>query len=380
MELNSSISGAAITASVSPADRIARSTGPSRQGLQSTVRRVPGVVVELSHEAAAQSGQAAEGGAASAAVDLSGNPLSGGELASVMVDAQERLFGDEVEALERGSFNVYENEAQAEARQSAGPEAASASQDDGSGSPDGLSEEERQMVDQLAARDRAVRAHELAHVGAAGGLAGAPVFSYQTGPDGKRYAVGGHVSIDTSPGRTNEETISKAQRIRAAALAPADPSGADRAVAARASQMETQARAAESRSQAREAREALANVAEAAEAASADPSGEAVSLPELPAVDLDAASSAPELGEVEAPEPVRLDVPDLAPPPEQLGGVVVGGSVATLASPSLSAFQGGTASEAQLMSPSEADLVGAYLAASRLQSPTQNPALRLAMM
>lgn len=380
MDLNSAVGGATLAASVSPADRVARSTGPSRQGLQATVRRVPGVVVELSQEAAAKAGQSATGGDASPAVDLAGNPLAGGELASVMVDAQERLFGDEVEALEQGTFNLYENEAQSQARQSGGAEAVSVSQGEDARSPDGLSEEERQMVDQLAARDRAVRAHEMAHVGAAGGLAGAPVFSYQTGPDGKRYAIGGHVSIDTSPGRTNEETIAKAQRIRAAALAPADPSGADRAVAARASQMETQARAAEARSQAREAREALEGAAEAAKAASAGPRGESVSLPELPTVDLDAASSSPELGEVEAPEPVRLDVPDVAPPPELVGSVVVGGAVATLATPSLSAFQGGAAAEAQLMSPSEADLVGAYVAASRLQSPSQSPALRLAMM
>lgn len=78
---------------------------------------------------------------------------------------------------------------------------------------------------------------------AAGGLAqGGASFSYQTGPDGKRYAVGGEVSIDVSKGRTPQETIDKARQIRAAALAPADPSGQDRQVAARAARMEMEAR------------------------------------------------------------------------------------------------------------------------------------------
>ncbi len=96
----------------------------------------------------------------------------------------------------------------------------------------------------LQARDREVRAHEAAHMAAAGGLArdGAS-FSYETGPDNRRYAVGGEVSIDTSPGKTPEETLQKAQTIRAAAQAPAKPSQQDLAVAASAGQMAAEARA-----------------------------------------------------------------------------------------------------------------------------------------
>lgn len=107
----------------------------------------------------------------------------------------------------------------------------------------GLSEEDRKAVEELKARDREVRAHEQAHMAAAGGHAlGGPSYSYQTGPDGKRYAIGGEVKIDTSPVRDDPRaTIAKAQAIRAAALAPADPSGADRAVAAAASKMEADA-------------------------------------------------------------------------------------------------------------------------------------------
>lgn len=114
----------------------------------------------------------------------------------------------------------------------------------GSGQP--LTEAQQQQVAELAATDRRVRQHEQAHLAAAGGLANSGAnFSYRQGPDGKRYAVGGDVSINTSSGRTPQETIDRARRIRDAALAPADPSPQDRRVAAEASRMEAEARAAE---------------------------------------------------------------------------------------------------------------------------------------
>lgn len=102
----------------------------------------------------------------------------------------------------------------------------------------------QRQIAELAARDREVRAHEQAHVAAGGSLiTSGPTYTYQTGPDRHRYAVGGEVGIDTSPVRGDPEaTIDKARRIRAAALAPAEPSAQDRSVAARASQMESSAR------------------------------------------------------------------------------------------------------------------------------------------
>lgn len=105
-----------------------------------------------------------------------------------------------------------------------------------------LTPDEQQVVAELRTRDAEVRSHESAHMAAGGGLTGGMSLSYQLGPDGKRYAVGGEVSIDASPGKTPEETVLKAQRIRAAALAPAEPSAQDRSVAARAGQMEADAR------------------------------------------------------------------------------------------------------------------------------------------
>jgi len=107
-----------------------------------------------------------------------------------------------------------------------------------------LSEEERRILNELRARDAEVRAHEAAHLAAAGPYAnGAPTFEFQTGPDGRQYAVGGEVSIDTSPVPGDPEaTVRKAQTVKRAALAPRDPSEQDRAVAAQAAQLEAQAR------------------------------------------------------------------------------------------------------------------------------------------
>jgi hypothetical protein len=104
-----------------------------------------------------------------------------------------------------------------------------------------LTPEEQAEVAKLAARDREVRTHEAQHQAAAGEMAGAAQYTYQMGPDGKMYAIGGKVQITMTPGRTPEETIEKARQLRAAANAPADPSGQDMAVAAKAGAMEARA-------------------------------------------------------------------------------------------------------------------------------------------
>lgn len=99
-------------------------------------------------------------------------------------------------------------------------------------------------TEKLKRRDQEVRRHEQAHLAAAGGLAtGVARYSYQIGPDGKRYATGGEVNIDTSPVPGDPHaTIRKARQIRRAALAPANPSPQDRAVATSATQMEMKAK------------------------------------------------------------------------------------------------------------------------------------------
>ena len=111
--------------------------------------------------------------------------------------------------------------------------------------PDGgkLSEADQQVADQLQSRDREVRAHEAAHQAAGGGAVGGASYSYQQGPDGKQYAIGGEVPVDlSSGGGSPEATIAKMARVRAAATAPAEPSGQDFAVAAAASSIEAAAR------------------------------------------------------------------------------------------------------------------------------------------
>ncbi len=106
-----------------------------------------------------------------------------------------------------------------------------------------LSEADLKVVRELKQKDTEVRAHEAAHLAAAGGIAlGGANFGYQQGPDGIRYAVSGEVSIDTSPVAGDPAaTLRKADTIRRAALAPAEPSGPDMQVAASATAMAAQA-------------------------------------------------------------------------------------------------------------------------------------------
>ncbi|MFH2124193.1 MAG: putative metalloprotease CJM1_0395 family protein [Pseudomonadota bacterium] len=105
-----------------------------------------------------------------------------------------------------------------------------------------LDETELRQVQELQQRDAEVRAHEQAHLSSAGQYAsGGPSFSYQTGPNGKRYAVGGSVPIDIGKESTPAATIMKMRTVKRAALAPANPSAADRQIAAQASMQEMKA-------------------------------------------------------------------------------------------------------------------------------------------
>lgn len=98
-----------------------------------------------------------------------------------------------------------------------------------------LTDPEKEIIKKLEVIDNEVRLHEQAHLSAASGLAvSGATYTYQQGPDGKKYAVGGEVSIDTSKEDKPERTISKMERVIAAAMAPAKPSGQDYSVAASA--------------------------------------------------------------------------------------------------------------------------------------------------
>lgn len=95
---------------------------------------------------------------------------------------------------------------------------------------------EQKRIAELKARDQEVKVHEQAHAAIGGQYAGPPSYEYETGPDGQQYAVGGEVRIDVSEVPNDPRaTIQKMQQVKAAALAPAEPSNADRSVAAQAS-------------------------------------------------------------------------------------------------------------------------------------------------
>lgn len=106
-----------------------------------------------------------------------------------------------------------------------------------------LSAEELRELAQLASRDRAVRAHEQAHVAVGGQFAGAASYGFKEGPDGLRYAVSGEVPINLGVVADDPQaTLGNALQVQRAALAPADPSIQDRLVAARAAQVALEAR------------------------------------------------------------------------------------------------------------------------------------------
>lgn len=119
-----------------------------------------------------------------------------------------------------------------------------------------LSDAKLAEISSLKARDSQVRQHEQAHLAASGGLnISKAAFTYQRGPDGVNYAVGGDVRIDTSQGRTAADSLARGELIIDVALAPADPSPSDRSAASKGQNMAQQARA-ELLQQARQARQA----------------------------------------------------------------------------------------------------------------------------
>jgi len=105
-----------------------------------------------------------------------------------------------------------------------------------------LTTAQKALISELQATDTTVHAHERAHIAAGGSvIRGGAVFSYEKAPNNQLYAVAGEVGIDTSEGNTPEETITKMQTVRAAALAPSDPSAADYQVASTASILQLKA-------------------------------------------------------------------------------------------------------------------------------------------
>jgi hypothetical protein len=153
-----------------------------------------------------------------------------------------------------------------------------------------LSAEELQKLRELERKDQQVRTRDMAFLAAAGGAAGSVALEYETGPDGRRYAVGADIKLDTSAGATPEQTLAKARALRAATMSARSDSSADASAAAKAVRMEAEARAEIERARAAERERAI-------EQAASEPA-RSHELPGLPEVEL------PELdvGPAEQPE------------------------------------------------------------------------------
>ncbi len=97
---------------------------------------------------------------------------------------------------------------------------------------DGLSPAQQRAVEALRRRDGAVRQEEQTHAAQAGQFAGAPIYQYQLGPDGRRYAVAGEVPVRVRSSSGDPEQMKRALAVlRQAAIAPAAPSAQDLSVA-----------------------------------------------------------------------------------------------------------------------------------------------------
>ncbi|MEG0473045.1 MAG: putative metalloprotease CJM1_0395 family protein, partial [Solibacillus sp.] len=103
--------------------------------------------------------------------------------------------------------------------------------------------EVKNEIEQLKGIQREVIAHESAHKAAGAGVTGSISYSHTTGPDDQRYIIGGEVSIQMPNAGESDRTISLLEKVRQAALAPAEPSAQDLRVAASASTQIQQVRA-----------------------------------------------------------------------------------------------------------------------------------------
>ncbi|CAO3374917.1 putative metalloprotease CJM1_0395 family protein [Azospirillum argentinense] len=118
------------------------------------------------------------------------------------------------------------------------------------GGPDGgrnigqtgaLTDDQQRQVQELKRIDASVRQHEAAHQAAGGPHAGGATFTFTRGPDGKNYATAGEVQVDAGAENDPEATVRKMETVKAAALAPSDPSAQDLRVAQQADAAKMQA-------------------------------------------------------------------------------------------------------------------------------------------
>ncbi|OYD81480.1 putative metalloprotease CJM1_0395 family protein [Azospirillum brasilense] len=104
-----------------------------------------------------------------------------------------------------------------------------------------LTDDQQRQVQELKRIDASVRQHEAAHQAAGGPHAGGASFTFTRGPDGKNYATAGEVQVDAGAESDPEATVRKMDTVKAAALAPSDPSAQDLRVAQQADATKMQA-------------------------------------------------------------------------------------------------------------------------------------------
>jgi hypothetical protein len=80
--------------------------------------------------------------------------------------------------------------------------------------PTSLTANERSKLAQLRMKDAAVRSQQFSQIAVAGSLASGTNTEFTSGPDGRLYATGGKIEVDTNPGSTPLESLSRASRLR----------------------------------------------------------------------------------------------------------------------------------------------------------------------
>lgn len=94
--------------------------------------------------------------------------------------------------------------------------------------------EVKQEIKDLMTTEREVVAHEQAHKAVGAGVTGPISYTQEQGPDDQLYITGGEVSIQAPPTNSLDEKLQVLEKVRQAALAPANPSPQDLRVAASA--------------------------------------------------------------------------------------------------------------------------------------------------
>ena len=201
----------------------------------------PREAVSFSPIAAEQAGREAYGHPRALRADASGElradtfTLSDRGRAVAELEQPGAVQNEDVDVEQRntGHDSPDESEQQAQPERSNNPR--------GTATVAALSTEDQQMISELRRTDQKVRAHEQAHAAAGGTNVR---YEYETGPDGRSYAVSGTTDIAVRVLASDANgKLAQARKLRAAAMAPADPSAQDLAVTARAVHLETEARA-----------------------------------------------------------------------------------------------------------------------------------------